>query len=101
MFVRIFFFNPEMFSRSLLFVFLVSNFCLVLSKEFELIYRQGLENKTNFYEANRYCHENYQNGRLAIISDKESNEKIKRLVYEVAGSKFYLPFLLVFFLFFW
>ena len=78
-----------MFYRNLFLIFLVSIFYLVQSKDFAVVYKKDREKKKDFEKANQFCQDNYPNGRLAIISNQESNEKIKRLLYEVGGSKFY------------
>ena len=78
-----------MFYKNVVLILFMFNFYLVQSKEFKLVYKKDKKNKKNFRDARNFCQKNYPNAELARIFDQESNEKIKRLVYEVGKSKFY------------
>ena len=46
------------------------------------------EDHKNFEDAGKFCETNYVDGRLAIITDEEKHEAVKKTVYHYAQSRY-------------
>ena len=70
-----------------LFCFLFHWFQIVKNKEFVLYKKTDKDNEKRFDDANKFCKEKHLNGSLAIFTDEDSKEAIKKVIYQNSEKK--------------
>ena len=69
---------------------MIKNLWLILFVSFRLLTAQNLtfvNNQTSFDDANKYCQDNYPNGRLVVITSNKAKEAVKKGIYDRFASK--------------